>query len=288
MADFIDDFIESLNRRETTKETYRKALREFSKWLGGTSPIGLTSKDIEKYKEYIISKNLSPTSMSAYLTAVRRLYEYLLAEGRVSENPAKKVKGSSRPRRHLTEPLTRVEVHSLFSAIDTSSEIGVRDVAMLSLMARSGLSEIEIIRANLGDINNRGGKTVIYVQGKNKDKKDEYVILTPEVKHALDKYISQRESFKESDPLFWGIGNRAKNLRVTTRGIRARVNHYFELSGIKRKGITPYSLRHTAAILAIEDGATVTEVKQMLRLKTVDAALVYFEEAQEIRNKSIK
>jgi site-specific recombinase XerD len=288
MADFIDDFIESLNRRETTKETYRKALREFSKWLGGTSPIGLTSKDIEKYKEYIISKNLSPTSMSAYLTAVRRLYEYLLSEGRVSENPAKKVKGSSRPRRHLTEPLTRVEVHSLFSAIDTSSEIGVRDVAMLSLMARSGLSEIEIIRANLGDINNRGGKTVIYVQGKNKDKKDEYVILTPEVKHALDKYISQRESFKESDPLFWGIGNRAKNLRVTTRGIRARVNHYFELSGIKRKGITPYSLRHTAAILAIEDGATVTEVKQMLRLKTVDAALVYFEEAQEIRNKSIK
>jgi integrase/recombinase XerC/integrase/recombinase XerD len=288
MADFIDDFIESLNRRETTKETYRKALREFSKWLGGASPIGLTSKDIEKYKEYIISKNLSPTSMSAYLTAVRRLYEYLLSEGRVSENPAKKVKGSSRPRRHLTEPLTRVEVHSLFSAIDTSSEIGVRDVAMLSLMARSGLSEIEIIRANLGDINNRGGKTVIYVQGKNKDKKDEYVILTPEVKHALDKYISQRDSFKESDPLFWGIGNRAKNLRVTTRGIRARVNHYFELSGIKRKGITPYSLRHTAAILAIEDGATVTEVKQMLRLKTVDAALVYFEEAREKRNKSIK
>jgi len=288
MADFIDDFIESLNRRETTKETYRKALREFSKWLGGASPIGLTSKDIEKYKEYIISKNLSPTSMSAYLTAVRRLYEYLLSEGRVSENPAKKVKGSSRPRRHLTEPLTRVEVHSLFSAIDTSSEIGVRDVAMLSLMARSGLSEIEIIRANLGDINNRGGKTVIYVQGKNKDKKDEYVILTPEGKHALDRYISQRDSFKESDPLFWGIGNRAKNLRVTTRGIRARVNHYFELSGIKRKGITPYSLRHTAAILAIEDGATVTEVKQMLRLKTVDAALVYFEEAREKGNKSIK
>ena len=288
MADFVDDFIESLNRRETTKETYRKALREFSKWLGGASPIGLTSKDIEKYKEYIISKNLSPTSMSAYLTAVRRLYEYLLSEGRVSENPAKKVKGSSRPRRHLTEPLTRVEVHSLFSAIDTSSEIGVRDVAMLSLMARSGLSEIEIIRANLEDINNRGGKTVIYVQGKNKDKKDEYVILTPEVKHPLDKYISQRDSFKESDPLFWGIGNRAKKLRVTTRGIRARVNHYFELSGIKRKGITPYSLRHTAAILAIEDGATVTEVKQMLRLKTVDAALVYFEEAREIRNKSIK
>ena len=48
MADYIDDFINSLKRRETTKETYRKALREFSKWLGGASPVGLTSKDIER------------------------------------------------------------------------------------------------------------------------------------------------------------------------------------------------------------------------------------------------
>ncbi len=285
MADYIDDFIDSLNRRETTKETYRKALREFSKWLGGTSPVGLTSKDIERYKDFIISKNLSPTSMSAYLTAVRRLYEHLLNNGKVSENPAKKIKGSSRPKRHLTKPLTELEVHKLFSAIDLSSDIGVRDSAMLNLMVRSGLSEIEIIRANLEDVKRRGGKTVIYVQGKSKDKKDEYVALGPEVAAALNKYLSERADSDAEEPLFWGIGNRAKNLRVTTRGIRARVNHYFEIAGIKREGITPYSLRHTAAILAIEGGASVSEVKEMLRLKTTASALVYFEEAKESKRK---
>lgn len=281
MTDYIDDFIDSLKRRETTKETYRKALREFSKWLGGASPVGLTSKDIESYKDFIISKNLSPTSMSAYLTAVRRLYEHLLTKGKIKENPAKKIKGSSRPRRHLTEPLSRLEVQKLFDAIDMSSQIGVRDNAMLNLMVRSGLSEIEIIRADLGDVKRRGGKTVIYVQGKSKDKKDEYVALGPEVTAALDKYLSVRGNSEPDEPLFWGIGNRAKNLRVTTRGIRARVNHYFEITGIKREGITPYSLRHTAAILAIEDGASVSEIKEMLRLKTTASALVYFEEAKE-------
>jgi len=285
MADYIDDFIDSLNRRETTKETYRKALREFSKWLGDASPVGLCTKDIERYKDFIISKNLSPTSMSAYLTAVRRLYEHLLDSGKVSENPAKKIKGSSRPKRHLTEPLTGLEVHKLFSALDMSSDIGVRDSAMLNLMARSGLSEIEIIRANLEDVKRRGTRTVIYVQGKSKDKKDEYVTLGPEVTAALNKYLSNRGDSDAGEPLFWGIGNRAKNLRVTTRGIRARVNHYFELSGIRRKGITPYSLRHTAAILAIEGGANVSEVKEMLRLKTTASALVYFEEARESKNK---
>lgn len=285
MTDYIDDFIDSLQRRETTKETYRKALREFSKWLGDASPVGLTSKDIERYKDFIISKNLSPTSMSAYLTAVRRLYEHLLTNGKVSENPAKKIKGGARPKRHLTESLSRLDVHKLFGAVDTSSDIGVRDTAMLNLMVRSGLSEIEIIRANLGDIKRRGVRTVIYVQGKNKDKKDEYVLLGAEVVETLGKYLSNRGDSEDDEPLFWGIGNRAKKHRVTTRGIRARVNHYFELSGIKRKGITPYSLRHTAAILAIEGGASVSEVKEMLRLKTTATALVYFEEAQESKRK---
>jgi len=285
MADYIDDFIDSLKRRETTKETYRKALREFSKWLGDASPVGLTSKDIERYKDFMISKNLSATSMSAYLTAVRRLYEHLLASGKVFENPAKKIKGSARPKRHLTEPLTRLDVHKLFSAINSASDIGIRDSAMLSLMARSGLSEIEIVRADLGDVKRRGGRTVIYVQGKNKDEKDEYVLLEPEAVETLDKYLSKRGDSEQGEPLFWGIGNRAKKHRVSTRGIRARVSHYFELSGIKRKGITPYSLRHTAAILAIEGGASVSEVKEMLRLKTTASALVYFEEARESKRK---
>lgn len=283
MPDYIDEFIESLDRRETTKETYRKALREFSKWLGSASPEHLTSKDIERYKDFIISKNLTPTSMSAYLTAVRRLYEYFIEMGKVRENPAKKIKGSSRPKRHLTGPLTKVEVQKLFDSIDTSTDIGIRDSAMLSLMARSGLGEIEIIRANLEDIRRRAGKTVIYVQGKNKDHKDQYVALSDEVVRALENYLSTREDSLGEEPLFWGVGNRAKNHRVTTRGIRARVNHYFEMSGIKREGITPYSLRHTAAMLAIEQGASVSDIKEMLRLKTTASALLYFEEARDIK-----
>ncbi|MEQ9619080.1 MAG: hypothetical protein RIG61_07900 [Deltaproteobacteria bacterium] len=63
------------------------------------------------------------------------------------------------------------------------------------------------------------------------------------------------------------------------------MNHYFELSGIKKEGIKPVSLRHTAAMLAIEEGATVSEIKQMLRLKTTESALVYFEEAKELMRK---
>ena len=287
MYELIHNFINSLNRRPTTKETYRKALMEYFKWLGDTSPIGLTSNDIQRYKDYITSKDLSTTSVSAYLTAVRRFYDYLERLGRIAENPAKKVKGGSRPQRHLTKPITRSDVKNLFESIDLSSPLGLRDFAILNLMVRCGLSEIEIVRANLGDIKTRNKQKIIYVQGKNRDKKDEYVILPPTVIRELDKYLAQRESSEESEPLFWGIGNRAIRERITTRAIRARVSHYFEKLGIKRKGITPYSLRHTAAMLAIESGATVSEIMQMLRVKTVNTALIYFEEAKELRKSKI-
>ena len=285
MDKLIDGFIESLRRRETTRDTYRKALREFSKWLGNVSPEGLSSDDVQRYKDYLISKNLSPTSMSAYLTAVRRFYEYLVFTGKITENPARSVKGSSRPQRHLTEPISREDIAKLFSVIDLDTPLGVRDAAILNLMTRSGLSEIEIVRANLEDIKSRDGTKVIYVQGKNKDRKDEYVILSPVVEQSLNRYLEQRGESEGDKPLFWGIGNRSVKERISTRGIRARVNHYFELSGIKKEGIKPVSLRHTAAMLAIEEGATVSEIKQMLRLKTTESALQYFEEAKELMKK---
>ena len=285
MEELINRFIEALDRRETTKETYLKALREFAKWLAGGTPLILTSHDIQLYKDFLVSKNLSPTSLSTYLTSVRRFYDYLISVEMVTENPAKKIRGSGRPQRHLRYPLSHDEVENLLSAIDPSTVVGLRDWSMITLMIRCGLSEIEIVRASAGDIKVKGGKQVIFVQGKNQDKKDEYVILTPPAQEALEKYLEARGKTKEDEPLFWGVGNRARGERITTRAIRERVNYYLNLAGLKRKGITPYSLRHTAALLAIESGAAVSEVKQMLRHKTIDSTLVYFEESEELKRK---
>lgn len=283
MEELTRNFINSLNRRPTTKDTYRKALIEFSKWLGDTSPLGLNSSDIQRYKDYITSKNLSSSSVSAYLTAIRRFYDYLENLGQIKENPAKRVKGGARPKRHSTKAITKTDVKRLFESIDRSSPLGLRDSAILNLMVRCGLSEIEIVRADVGDIKTRGKHKIIYVQGKNKDSKDAFVALPAEARAELENYLEDRGESEDNEPLFWGIGNRAIKDRISTRAIRSRINHYFDKLGLKQKGITPYSLRHTAVMLAIESGATVSEVMQMLHIKTVSTALVYFEEAKELK-----
>jgi len=205
-----------------------------------------------------------------------------LFTGQISHNPAKQVKGGVRPKKHLTGSISRDEVDALFSVIDTSTPVGLRDTAILNLMVRCGLSEIEIVRINLEDLTGTKSDLRVYVQGKNKDKKDEYVRVPPPVEQILNRYLANRGQSEGNTPLFWGIGNRAIKERISTRGLRARIKEYFELAGINRGGITPYSLRHTAAIMAIQNGATVSEIKNMLRLKTTEAALVYFEEAKEL------
>jgi site-specific recombinase XerD len=122
---------------------------------------------------------------------------------------------------------------------------------------------------------------VLYVQGKGRDKKDQHVVLVKEAYEPLSKYLSTREpilrrKLNEDDPLFAGIGNRALGERMTTRAIHERISYYFKKAGIKREKISPHSLRHTAALLAIEGGAPIPAVKKMMRHGTVATTLIYF------------
>ena len=70
---------------------------------------------------------------------------------------------------------------------------------------------------------------------------------------------------------------------MTTRGVRDRINAYLVAAGLKQqphRRITPFSLRHTAAILMARNGATADELRQRLRLGSLMTAQLYLEESQ--------
>jgi site-specific recombinase XerD len=68
---------------------------------------------------------------------------------------------------------------------------------------------------------------------------------------------------------------------MTTRGIRERVNYYLGVSGVKQgkaRRITAFSLRHTAALILVEQGATAEELMKRLRLGSRMTAEVYLKQ----------
>ena len=202
----------------------------------------------------------------------------------IRENPALPVGGNSRPRLHSRAALTPSEVDVLLSVVDRSDERGLRDFAFIHLMLGCALSEIEIIRADGEDRFESPDGVTLRVQGKGRLRKDQAVLLAPETVAALDAYLAMRPGLAPEDPLFASAGNRTRGKRMTTRGVRDRVSHYLVRAGLKGDGgrrITPYSLRHTAAVLMAGQGASAGEIRDRMRLGRVATAKLYINQSKE-------
>jgi integrase/recombinase XerC/integrase/recombinase XerD len=280
IAFHVEQFILGLkDKQPETRGTYQRALWEFVRWHAMDGRFRFQVADVARYKRHLSeSKRLSEVSVSTYLTAVRQFCEYLRARGILDVNPARFVDGNKRPAVHSREVLTDQDIERLLALIDRSSLRGRRDYAIVRLMLDAALSEIEIIRANVGDIQVRGDFTVIRVQGKGRESKDEVVELSAITRRALDEYFALRNAASDDEPLALSAGNRTRGERMTTRGIRNRVNYYLEMAGVKQgrlRRVTPFSLRHTAAVRLAEAGASADEIKRRMRLGSIATAMLY-------------
>jgi integrase/recombinase XerC/integrase/recombinase XerD len=282
LMNHFQGFVRSLaDRQPETRGTYTRALREFLVWFPRQVRFQFTVKDVERYKKHLlVGKRLSSVSVGTYLTALRRFFDYLVSQGVLRANPAKEVGGASRPTEHSRGVISAGEVGVLLESVDRTDLRGLRDYAVLHLMVGCALSEIELVRADVGDVRRNGDDVTLAVQGKGHSSKDASVTLSPQTRAALEAYLARRAQAGQNEPLFASEGNRTRGMRMTTRGIRDRVNQYLDRSGVRKgktKKVTPYSLRHTAAALLAASGASPDEVRLKLRLGTVATALLYYE-----------
>ncbi|MBX2991973.1 MAG: tyrosine-type recombinase/integrase [Bacteroidetes bacterium] len=275
IASFLDSF-----GNPVTRGTYERSLREFVRWFRKTNDFRFLVQDVERYKRYLTKgKKLSAVSVSAYLTSLRSLCSFLVEKNILKANPAKFVGGNSRPRVHVRKALSDDDVRKLLDTLGSESETGLRDAAIMLLMLDCGLSESELVHANVEDFRN----TTLCVQSKGMKSKGEPVAVTSRVADAIERYSEfltslPAENRKPESPLFLSAGNRTRGMRMSTRGIRDVVNNHLHAAGIRRTergGITPHSLRCTAARRLAESGATPEEIRQRLRLGTIQTAKIY-------------
>ena len=277
---YYEGFLKELRKsKPETRGTYERSLHKFIRWYPVDQKFQFRVEDVERYKTYLTKKiRLSPVSVSTYLTALRRLCDYLVELKVLEKNPAKEVKGNRRPQQHSRETISAQDVQTIFQSIDRNDERGFRDFAIIKAMVGCGLSEIELIRADIGDLKMISSTMVFNVQGKGKTTKETTVILPNDVKEAFQGYLAFRKDADDDEPLIMSAGNRTRGKRMTTRGIRQRVNMYLEAAGVKNgksRRITAFSLRHTAATIMAQNGATVEELQSKFRIGTAGTAMLY-------------
>jgi len=271
----IDRFLLAHDIKPKSKETYRRALRQFFVYLeteGVTKP---TRETLIAYKAYLINKQLSAYTVSAYIIAVRKMFQWTESE-HLYTNIASQIKGQKKPKGFKKDALSVKQAQKLLIGIETDTLSGARDYALVNLLVRTGLRTIEATRADIEDIRQQGEQAVLYIQGKGRDSKDDIVVLTDETLEPIRAYISMRgQGVKDSSPLFISHSDRNYGQRLTTRSVSRIVKEKLQASGLDDKRLTAHSLRHTAVTFSLIGGASIQEAQTLARHSDINTTLIY-------------
>ncbi|MGE5765279.1 MAG: tyrosine-type recombinase/integrase [Mycobacterium leprae] len=167
----------------------------------------------------------------------------------------------------LPRGLTSKQVAALLASCDRRRALGLRDYAILVLLVRLGLRAAEVAALRLDDIDWRAGEIVVRGKGRT----EERLPLPPDVGAALAAYLrrgrlrrSEREVFLRACAPLRGL---------SPDGVGEVVRAASERAGLGSFG--SHRLRHTAATQMLQAGASLADVVQVLRHRTVATTAIY-------------
>ena len=265
-----------------SKEEYCKSVKMFMLYLADKGESRPTRETIVEWRDSL-KESHKATTIQAYLTAVKLFFRWTAQEG-LYPNIADHVKSVKVATGHKKDYLTSKQSHKVLSSISTDTLKGLRDYAIVGLMLTTGVRTIEVTRADIADLRTVGDCTVLFVQGKGRTEKAEYVKIAPKVEDAIRAYLNARGTTDDKEPLFASTSRNNYGQRMTTRSIRAIAKGSMVEAGFNSDRLTAHSMRHTAGTLALLSGASTREVQQLLRHSNINTTMIYAHELDRAKN----
>lgn len=272
-----------IDASDKTIQTYTRDLRRMFRYFAENGIRQPQREDIISYRESLKAEGLKPTTVQNYITAARLFFQWTEQE-RIYPNVAEHIKGAKLSREHKKDYLTSKQVKNVLSGIDRSTPTGLRDYAILALTITGGLRTIEVSRADIGDLRTLGDDTVLYIQGKGREEKAEYVRVSPPVEKAIRDYLKTRKDTDASAPLFSSTSNNSRGGRLSTRTISGICKGSMVEAGYNSERLTAHSLRHTAVTLSLLADKKLEEVQQFARHKNIATTLIYAHALDKAKN----
>lgn len=269
----VDAFINSQDVKLSSKNLYRRTLKQYFNWVDTTNYLlnEIARPQLLEYKDYLLSSGLSSLTVGSYITSVRKFYEWTEAN-KYYPNVAKGIKTPKRKQQFKKQPLLPAQATALLNFYQDKA---LRDYAIISLLLRTGLRTIEVIRASVEDITFKGGQRVLLVQGKGRDEKDNFVLLTDKSYQPIADYLATRGNINSSEPLFTSTSNNSKGDRLTTRTISYIAKEGLKAIGLDEKSYTAHSLRHTTAVNILRAGGSLETAQFTLRHSNPATTQIY-------------
>jgi integrase/recombinase XerD len=253
---------------ENSCASYRRDLSKLGKWSekNNYNIVTLTRQDLREFLIDLAGEKLSPNSVNRLISAMRGFYKYLMFDRHITKNPAEDLQ-SQQTTAYLPKFLNQDEMGQMLTIPDVTTEIGIRDRAILELMYACGLRVSEVCGLNFSDIELDAG--ILTCKGKgNKTRK---VPIGKSAVEWLKSYLPIRRK-KENTEI--------NNLFVSKNGkpiSRQDVFYLVKEAGEKigRDDVSPHTLRHTFATHLVQNSADIRSVQQMLGHADISTTQIY-------------
>ncbi len=263
---------------------YLTCIRQFSNWRAQASQDGpvleTTERDVRLYLQACKALGNGNQRRNFKLCALQAFFRYLIHSRIIALDPTA---GIDRPDSG-NDPLysfTRAEVLQLFSAIDSSTEKGLRDVVFLVMGVFAGLRVAEITDLNTGQIADDGRCVSLNIV-KNNTGGNRTVALWEEPSTIVRSLLSARlvQGAKKGDPLLVSYkknGQPRGNQRLTAKACYNLVINLAGRAGMQKPMASTHMLRarHVLDLQCIH-GFDVQEIMKRMGFVRLDSVARYF------------
>jgi site-specific recombinase XerD len=235
---------------------------------GGFAPVGLTGVDINAFLLRECGR-VSAGSAKGRVAELRSVLRFLYLQGITPLRLGMAVPPVGGWRLATLPPpsMTAAEVQRVLDGVDRSTDVGVRDFAIILLVARLGLRSIEVARLELGDVDWRIGELVVRGKGRRQDR----LPLPAEVGEALVAYLSGGRNPAGARELF--LTCRAPRGPIRADLVGDVVERTCLRAGLPHVG--PHRLRHALAGELLRQGAGLVAISQVLRHQDLATTALY-------------
>lgn len=220
----------------------------------------ITTDEIRTYlTEYQRQKSSSKVTIDNIRRILSSFFSWLEDEDYILKSPVRRIHkvktGANIKETYSDEALELMR--------DSCSEL--RDLAMIDMLASTGMRVGEMVLLNREDINFSERECVVFGKGD----KERIVYFDARTKIHLQAYLSQRT---DSDPALF-VSLQAPYNRMQIGGIEVRLRRLGEKLGIPK--VHPHKFRRTLATMAIDKGMPIEQLQQLLGHKRIDTTLQY-------------
>lgn len=283
MDEFLHPFIAAQDISLNSRTTYLNAMVQFVRWCTEKKITEPKRETILSYKFWLDTKGLSSYTKAMYIVVVRRFFLWT-EDSQLYPNVSRGVKGIKKfAKSHQKESLSIDALRQLFASINCSTLQGKRDFALINILVRTGLRLKEIASATLEDMYEQRGEMLLWIHGKGRASKDEFVLLTPQTLVSLHNYLQSRVIKSEKDPLFVSLSDRNYGKKLTIFSLSRIIKRRLRAAGFDSKRITAHSLRHTFGVLSMQAGASLYEVQLAMRHTAPTTTQLYLGDIERLK-----